>query len=94
MCWRRLTCMARDGYFGKCSEPADRCECDDWNPAISANKPDSARQSEFASLISQIADLPRGPYRPRERRVTLPMTVLRHFDCVLAPTKKKGLGDL
>jgi type I restriction enzyme M protein len=43
----------------------------------------------FANLIWQIADLLRGPYRPPQyERVMLPMTVLRRFDCVLAPTKK------
>ena len=42
----------------------------------------------FSSLIWQIADLLRGPYRPPQyERVMLPLTVLRRFDCVLAPTK-------
>ena len=46
--------------------------------------------STFANLIWQIADLLRGPYRPPQyERVMLPMTVLRRFDCVLAPTKTK-----
>ena len=46
--------------------------------------------STFANLIWQIADLLRGPYRPPQyERVMLPMTVLRRFDCVLAPTKNK-----
>jgi type I restriction enzyme M protein len=44
--------------------------------------------SDFATLIRQIADLLRGPYRPPQyERVMLPMTVLRRFDCVLAATK-------
>jgi type I restriction enzyme M protein len=48
----------------------------------------------FANLIWQIADLLRGPYRPPQyERVMLPMTVLRRFDCVLAPTKKKVLAE-
>jgi len=43
---------------------------------------------DHANLIWQIADLLRGPYRPPQyERVMLPMTVLRRFDCVLAPTK-------
>jgi hypothetical protein len=43
----------------------------------------------FTNLIWQIADLLRGPYRPPQyERVMLPMTVLRRFDCVLAPTKQ------
>ncbi len=48
----------------------------------------------FANLIWQIADLLRGPYRPPQyERVMLPMTVLRRFDCVLAPTKAKVLEE-
>ncbi len=48
----------------------------------------------FVNLIWQIADLLRGPYRPPQyERVMLPMTVLRRFDCVLAPTKAKVLAD-
>ena len=50
--------------------------------------------SDFANLIWQIADLLRGPYRPPQyERVMLPMTVLRRFDCVLAPTKAKVLAE-
>ena len=49
---------------------------------------------ELANLIWQIADLLRGPYRPPQyERVMLPMTVLRRFDCVLAPTKPKVLAE-
>ena len=48
----------------------------------------------FANLIWQIADLLRGPYRPPQyERVMLPMTILRRFDCVLAPTKEKVLKE-
>src|SRR3954471_1278679 len=48
----------------------------------------------FSNLIWQIADLLRGPYRPPQyERVMLPMTVLRRFDCVLAPTKAKVLTE-
>ena len=50
--------------------------------------------NDFASLIWQIADLLRGPYRPPQyERVMLPMTVLRRFDCVLAPSKAKVLAE-
>ena len=50
--------------------------------------------SYFANLIWQIADLLRGPYRPPQyERVMLPMTVLRRFDCVLAPSKPKVLTE-
>ena len=50
--------------------------------------------SYFANLIWQIADLLRGPYRPPQyERVMLPMTVLRRFDCVLAPSKSKVVAE-
>ena len=53
-----------------------------------------ADHSYFANLIWQIADLLRGPYRPPQyERVMLPMTVLRRFDCVLAPSKAKVLAE-
>lgn len=49
-----------------------------------------ADHNYFSNLIWQIADLLRGPYRPPQyERVMPPMTVLRHFDCVLAETKAK-----
>lgn len=48
----------------------------------------------FSNLIWQIADLLRGPYRPPQyERVMLPMTVLRRFDCILAPTKEKVIKE-
>ena len=51
--------------------------------------------SYFSNLIWQIADLLRGPYYrpPQYERVMLPMTVLRRFDCVLAPTKAEVLAE-
>jgi type I restriction enzyme M protein len=53
-----------------------------------------SNQQDHANLIWQIADLLRGPYRPPQyERVMLPMTVLRRFDCVLAPTKAKVLAE-
>jgi N-6 DNA Methylase/HsdM N-terminal domain len=53
-----------------------------------------ATHQDLANLIWQIADLLRGPYRPPQyERVMLPMTVLRRFDCVLAPTKAKVLAE-
>jgi len=49
---------------------------------------------DHANLIWQIADMLRGPYTPPQyERVMLPMTVLRRFDCVLAPTKAKVLAE-
>ena len=50
--------------------------------------------NQLANLIWQIADLLRGPYRPPQyERVMLPMTVLRRFDCVLAPSKVEVLAE-
>ena len=41
--------------------------------------------TEMASLIWRICNLLRGPYKRNEyRKVILPLTVLRRFDCVLA----------
>ena len=57
---------------------------------MSGSAPD---HNYFANLIWQIADLLRGPYRPPQyERVMLPLTVLRRFDCVLAPTKARVLA--
>jgi type I restriction enzyme M protein len=48
----------------------------------------------LSKLIWQIADLLRGPYQPPQYEpVMLPMTVLRRFDCVLAPAKEKVLKE-
>lgn len=50
--------------------------------------------NQFANLIWQIADLLRGPYLPPQyKRVMLPLTVLRRFDCVLQPTKAKVVAE-
>ncbi len=44
--------------------------------------------SQLASFIWSICNLLRGPYKRNEyRKVILPLTVLRRFDCLLAPTK-------
>lgn len=52
-----------------------------------------ADHHQLSNFIWQIADLLRGPYRPPQyERVMLPMTVLRRFDCVLAPTKPQVLA--
>jgi len=43
---------------------------------------------EIANFIWSICNLLRGPYKRNEyRKVILPLTVLRRFDCILAPTK-------
>ena len=45
--------------------------------------------AELASFIWSLCNLLRGPYKRNEyRKVILPLTVLRRFDCVLAPTKQ------
>ncbi|BCU05984.1 type I restriction-modification system subunit M [Allochromatium tepidum] len=52
----------------------------------------SASFQPLANFIWSVADLLRGPYRPPQyERVMLPLTVLRRFDAVLAPTKEAVL---
>lgn len=47
---------------------------------------------DIAALIWRICNLLRGPYKRNEyRKVILPLTVLRRFDCLLAPTKEEVL---
>ncbi len=47
---------------------------------------------ELANFIWSICNLLRGPYKRNEyRKVILPLTVLRRFDCVLAGTKEAVL---
>ena len=48
---------------------------------------------ELANFIWSICNLLRGPYKRNEyRKVILPLTVLRRFDCVLAETKEAALA--
>jgi type I restriction enzyme M protein len=50
--------------------------------------------SQVASFIWSICNLLRGPYKRNEyRKVILPLTVLRRFDCILAPTKAAVLKE-
>jgi len=50
--------------------------------------------SQLASFIWSICNLLRGPYKRNEyRKVILPLTVLRRFDCLLAPTKGRVLAE-
>lgn len=50
--------------------------------------------SQIASFIWSICNLLRGPYKRNEyRKVILPLTVLRRFDCLLAPTKAAVLAE-
>ena len=47
---------------------------------------------QLASDIWSICNLLRGPYKRNEyRKVILPLTVLRRFDCLLGPTKQQAL---
>ncbi len=49
--------------------------------------------AELANFIWSICNLLRGPYKRNEyRKVILPLTVLRRFDCVLAGTKADVLA--
>ena len=51
--------------------------------------------AELATFIWGICNLLRGPYKRNEyRKVILPLTVLRRFDCLLAPTKSAVLDTL
>ena len=48
--------------------------------------------SQMVNFIWGVCDLLRGPYKRNEyRKVILPLTVLRRFDCILAPTKQQVL---
>ena len=50
--------------------------------------------SQLANFIWSICNLLRGPYKRNEyRKVILPLTVLRRFDCLLAPTKDQVLEE-
>lgn len=50
--------------------------------------------SQLASFIWSICNLLRGPYKRNEyRKVILPLTFLRRFDCLLAPTKAQVLAE-
>ena len=50
--------------------------------------------SQLADFIWKICNLLRGPYKRNEyRKVILPLTVLRRFDCLLASTKDAVLRE-
>ena len=50
--------------------------------------------SQLAGFIWSICNLLRGPYKRNEyRKVILPLTVLRRFDCLLAHTKAEVLRE-
>ena len=49
---------------------------------------------QLANFIWSICNLLRGPYKRNEyRKVILPLTVLRRFDCLLEPTKARVLAE-
>jgi len=50
--------------------------------------------AQVANFIWSICNLLRGPHKRNEyRKVILPLTVLRRFDCLLAPTKAQVLAE-
>ena len=50
--------------------------------------------SQLASFIWSICNLLRGPYKRNEyRKVILPLTVLRRFECLLEPTRQNVLDE-
>jgi type I restriction-modification system DNA methylase subunit len=50
--------------------------------------------SQMVNFIWSTCNLLRGPYKRNEyRKVILPLTVLRHFDCILSPTKQAVLAE-
>ena len=50
--------------------------------------------TQLAGFIWSICNLLRGPYKRNEyRKVILPLTVLRRFDSLLAPTKVQVLAE-
>ena len=50
--------------------------------------------SQLASFIWGICNLLRGPYKRNEyRKVVLPLTVLRRFECLLEPTRQNVLDE-
>ena len=50
--------------------------------------------SQLANFIWSICNLLRGPYKRNEyRKVILPLTVLRRFECLLEPTRQAALEE-
>ena len=50
--------------------------------------------SQLANFIWSICNLLRGPYKRNEyRKVILPLTVLRRFECLLEPTRQTALEE-
>ncbi|NPD86435.1 SAM-dependent DNA methyltransferase [Lentimicrobium sp. L6] len=54
----------------------------------------SETHRQMANFIWDICNLLRGPYKRNEyRKVILPLTVLRRFDCILESTKQDALAE-
>jgi type I restriction enzyme M protein len=54
----------------------------------------SETHSQLANFIWSICNLLRGPYKRNEyRKVILPLTVLRRFECLLTPTRQTALDE-
>lgn len=50
--------------------------------------------NQLANFIWSICNLLRGPYKRSEyRKVILPLTVLRRFECLLEPTRQAALAE-
>ena len=55
--------------------------------------PPDTHSRKLADFVWDICNLLRGPYKRNEyRKVILPLTVLRRFDCLLEPTKTRVLA--
>ena len=62
------------------------------NNVTQPTRMNSATNAQLAALIRDICNLLRGPHKRNEfRKVILPLTVLRRFDWILAPTKQAVL---
>src|SRR5438874_896546 len=72
--------------LGGCFSPLHRIK---ERPSMTAET-----HSQLANFIWSICNLLRGPYKRNEyRKVILPLTVLRRFDCLLAQTKPAVLKE-
>lgn len=64
-------------------------ECSGTYPANARWRVDGSTHAQLANFIWSVCHLLRGPYKWNEYpKVILPLTVLRRFDSLLAPTKK------
>src|SRR5438270_3692985 len=65
-----------------------------WNSITFEDPMTVQTHTELAGFIWDICNLLRGPYKRNEyRKVILPLTVLRRFDCLLAPTKAQVIAE-